>query len=325
LLAGVSADVVARRMGTSRLLDVSVAILAAAVALVVVAPALPVSLVGAFLMGLGGGSLGTHVNVQLGRAGGSESRKMLGQANAWAMVTAAAAPLAIGLAASVLHAWRIALLAAIVGLVALTLLRPRANGSWTSVRMPRSSLPARYWMIWLLLILAVSIEFSFVFWGSTMVAHRTGISSADATLLVSLFVAGMFAGRAAIGRGLGAGRAPRGLLAAGLGIVLIGASLIWVSTLPLVAGLGLFLGGLGTAGLWPIGIAVALQIAPKAQFEASARATLASGFAVLIAPSALGLLADQVGVVSAWPVILLVAAAGMIVVAVTPPAGGRGT
>jgi MFS family permease len=179
-------------------------------------------------------------------------------------------------------------------------------------------------MIWLFLVLAVSIEFSFVFWGSTMVARRTGSSSADATLLVSLFVVGMFAGRAAIGRGLGAGRAPRGILAAGLVIVLLGAGLIWVATTPLLAGLGLFLGGLGTAGLWPIGIAFALQSAPKAQFEASARSTLGSGLAVLIAPSALGLLADNVGVVSAWPVILLVAAAGLVVVAVTPPASSPG-
>jgi len=325
LMAGAGADFVARRIGASRLLDVAVAILAVAVVLVAVAPVLPVSLVGAFLMGLAGGSLGTHVHVQLGRAGGSESRRMMAQANGWAMVTAAIAPLAIGLAASVLHSWRVGLLAAIVGLVALTLLRPRAAGSSTSVRMPRSSLPARYWMIWLFLVLGVSIEFSFVFWGSTMVARRTGISAADATVLASLFVAGMLTGRAAIGRGLGASRGPRGLLAAGLGIVLVGATLIWVSTLPLLAGLGLFLGGLGTAGLWPIGIAVALQIAPKAQFEASARATLGSGFAVLIAPSALGLLADQVGVVSAWPVILLVAAAALVVVAVTPPAGDRKT
>jgi len=241
------------------------------------------------------------------------------------MVTAAAAPVAIGLAAFVLHAWRIALLAAIVGLLALTLLRPRASGSWTSARMPRSSLPARYWMIWLFLILAVSIEFSFVFWGSTMVARRAGVSSADATLLASLFVAGMFAGRAAIGRGLGAQRGPRGLLAGGLGVVMLGAGLIWVAALPVLAGLGLFLGGLGTAGLWPIGISVALQSAPRAQFEASARATLASGFAVLIAPSALGLLADEVGVVSAWPVVMLAAAAGLLVVAVTPPPGDRET
>ncbi|MGZ6266554.1 MAG: MFS transporter [Candidatus Limnocylindrales bacterium] len=321
LTAGVTADAVARWIGTNRLLDVSVAILVVAIGLVALAPALPLSLGGAYLMGLGGGSLGTYTNVQLGRAGGSESRKMMGQANAWAMVAAAAAPIAIGLAAVFFHNWKIALLAAIVALIAVTLLRPRTAGPTTSVRMPRSSLPARYWIAWLLLVLAVSIEFSFVFWGSTMVARKTGVSPADATLLISLFVAGMFAGRAAIGRGLGGRRGSRGLLVAGLGLVLVGATLIWVSTVPALAGLGLFLGGLGTAGLWPIGVAVALQIAPKAQFEASARATLASGFAVLIAPSALGLLADEVGVVSAWPVILLVAAAAVVVVAVTPPAG----
>jgi MFS family permease len=106
---------------------------------------------------------------------------------------------------------------------------------------------------------------------------------------------------------------------------MLGAGLIWVAALPVLAGLGLFLGGLGTAGLWPIGISVALQSAPRAQFEASARATLASGFAVLIAPSALGLLADEVGVVSAWPVVMLAAAAGLLVVAVTPPPGDRET
>lgn len=325
LVAGVSAAAVARRMGTSRLLDASVAILVVAVSLIAVAPALPVSIGGAFLLGLGGGSLGTQVNVRLGREGGSESRRLMGQANAWAMVTAAAAPLGIGLAASELHDWRVGLLAAIVGLVAVTVVRPRAKGAPSLVRMPRSSLPVRYWMTWLLIVLGVSIEFSFVFWGSTMVAKKTGVSSADATLLASLFVAGMFAGRAAIGRGLGAQRGPRGLLAGGLVILMIGASVIWVATLPALAGLGLFVGGLGTAGLYPIAVSVALQSAPRAQFEAAARATLGSGVAVLIAPSALGLLADQVGVVSAWPVILLVAVAGLIVVALTPSAGDRGT
>jgi MFS family permease len=324
LVAGVSAAAVARRVGTSRLLDASVAILVAAVALIVVAPALPVSLGGAFLMGLGGGTLGTQVNVRLGRAGGAESRRLMGQANAWAMVAAAAAPVAIGLAASELHDWRVALLAAVVGLVAITLIRPRASGSPSLVRIPRSSLPAPYWMAWLVIVLGVSIEFSFVFWGSTMVARQTGISSADATLLASLFVAGMFAGRAAIGRGIGAHRGSRSLLAAGLVIAMVGASVIRLTTLPALAGLGLFVGGLGTAGIFPIGTSAALQSAPKAQFEAAARVTLGSGIAVLVAPSALGLLADGVGVVNAWPVILLVAAAGLIVVALTPPASDYG-
>ena len=106
-------------------------------------------------------------------------------------------------------------------------------------------------------------------------------------------------------------------------VVLLGAGLVWVSTMPAVSALGLFLGGLGTAGLWPIGLAVALQTAPKAPFQASARATLGSGFAVLLAPSALGLAADKVGVVGAWTIIPALAVAALVVVAITPRAAAQ--
>ena len=318
LTAGVSADAVARRVGPGRLLDLAVSALAASAMLIIVAPALPVSLAGAFLMGLGGGALGTQVNVELGRPDAAESRKLMSQANALSMVTAAAAPLAMGLAATLLQAWRLGLILPIVGLVALTLVRPRRAYERITARAPRAALPARYWFVWTFLVIAVSIEFSIVYWGSTIVSRNTGLSAGDATLVASCFVAGMFACRAALGRGLGSGHSARVLLAAGLVTVLAGAGLVWAAATPALAALGLFLAGLGTAGMWPIGVSLALQDAPKASYEAAARATLASGIAVLIAPSALGLLSDMVGVVSAWPIILAMAAAGLAVLAVTP-------
>lgn len=318
LIAGVSSDAVARRVGPGWLLDLAVLDLAMAVTLIVAAPILPVSLAGALLLGLGGGALGTQVNVELGRSGEADSRKLMGQANALAMVTAAAAPLAMGLAASFLHAWRLALILPIVGLAALTLMRPREAHERIYARAPRAPLTARYWFVWVVLVIGVSIEFSFVYWGSTIVSHRTGLADADATLLASCFVIGMFAGRAAIGRGFGGTRSPRVLLAAGFCVGMLGAGLVWAAPVPILAAAGLFLGGLGIAGMWPIGIALALQESPNAHFEASARATLASGTAVLVAPSALGLLADQVGVVSAWPIILVMGVAGLAVLAATP-------
>ena len=99
---------------------------------------------------------------------------------------------------------------------------------------------------------------------------------------------------------------------------MLGAGLVWVSTTPAVSALGLFLGGLGTAGLWPVGLTVAFTSSPGAHLEASARATLASGLAVLVAPSALGLASDAVGVVSAWLIIIALAAVALAVLAVTP-------
>jgi fucose permease len=318
LTAGVSADFVARKLGSAWLLDAAVLILAAAIGLVVLAPSLPFSLAGALLLGLGGGTLGTDVNVRLSRTGGPETRKLMAQANALAMVTAVVAPLAMGLAEAGFHAWRIALLIPLLAFAILTLTRPRESEERSSIRLPSVRLPGAYWFVWLLLVLGVSIEFSFVFWGSTIVGQRTGISSADATLLASFFVVGMFLSRAAIGRGMGSSQTPRGLIAAGLVVVLVGAVLIWVSNIPAISALGLLLGGLGTAGLWPIGLTVALQTAPKAQLQASARSTLGSGFAVLLAPSALGLAADAVGVVAAWTIIPILAIAALAVVAITP-------
>lgn len=320
LVAGMRADWVADRVGPRWFLDLAVADLIAAIALLALAPTLAVSLTGALMLGLGGSVLGIASAVHLGDAGGDRARTQLTQANAIAMLGSVAAPVSIGLAASQLTNWRLALFLPLVALVLLTLARPREREVRSSVRPDRSSLPRAFWFTWLLLVLGVSIEFSFVFWGSTIVSEQVGLSSADATLLASLFVAGMFVGRTAIGRGLGAGRSPSLVLAAGLCIVLVGAGLVWVSTLPVLCGLGLFVGGLGTAGLWPVGLAVALQAAPRAQYQAAARATLGSGIAVLVAPSALGLAADAVGVAGAWPIVLCLAGAELLVLAVTPRA-----
>lgn len=317
LAAGIGVDSLVRRIGSRWLPDIAVALLVTGLGLIVFAPALPVSLAGALLLGLGGGTLGIDVNVRLGRAGGSETRRLLGQANALAMVAAAAAPLAMGLAASGLHAWRVALLLPMVAYLGLASIRPREREVRSTVLAPTSILPGTYWLAWLLLLLSVSIEFSFVYWGSTVVGKRTGISSAEATLLASLFVAGMFVGRAAIGRGLGAGRASTRLLATGLCVAMVGATVVWVSTVPALSGIGLFIGGLGIAGLWPIGLSAALQTAPNARLKAAARATLASGGAALVAPSALGLVADNVGVVGAWPIVLILAVCALLVLAVT--------
>ncbi|MFI5258268.1 MAG: MFS transporter [Candidatus Limnocylindrales bacterium] len=320
LASGIGADRVARRIGTGWLADLAVAVAVGGLALIVLAPDLWVSLAGALLLGVGGGTLGTDVNVKLSNSGGSQTRRLMGQANAISMITAAAAPLAIGLAASQLHAWRAALLIPAFAFLGLSLIRPRETEPGSAFRAPQSRLPRAYWLAWLLIVLVVSIEFSFVFWGSTIVGKRTGISNADATLLASLFVVGMFVGRAAIGRGLGAGRQPHILLAAGLLIAAAGASLTWVSTVPLLSGVGLLLGGLGTAGLFPIGLTVALQTSPRARLQAAARTTLGSGLAVLLAPSTLGLAADTVGVVAAWPIVLGLALGGLVVLAATPRA-----
>jgi hypothetical protein len=63
--------------------------------------------------------------------------------------------------------------------------------------------------------------------------------------------------------------------------------------------------------LYPIGIAAALAVAPGQLAAAGARLTLASGVAVLVAPLALGAIADLTSVVAGWALVLGLAIVGL--------------
>ena len=318
LIAGLITDRVARLVGMRWLPDVEVAILGLGIALFTFAPSLPVSLVGAAVMGLGGSILSTDNNVRLGRVKGEGSRKLLSQAYGLSMIMAGVAPVAIGLAASRLTSWRIAMIIPVAAFVGLAFLRSREAEPPSKVVRAQGGLGLPYWITVLVIALSVSIEFSFVYWGSSMASRRTGLGSSDATLLASLFVVGMFLGRTAVGRGLGAGRSPRTMLTTGLIVALTGACVVWISPIATLSGLGLLLGGLGTAALFPVALTVALQTAPNAQMLAAARSGMAVGVALLIVPSTLGLVSDAIGLIGAWAIIPAIALTALAVVAIMP-------
>jgi MFS family permease len=182
-----------------------------------------------------------------------------------------------------------------------------------------------YWLAWAFLVAAVAVEFSIVFWGATLIGRRTGVDTAAATLLGGMFVGGMFVGRLAQSLGLGTHGGVR--RPAGIGIVLaaIGASIAWVSTIPVLSGAGLFVAGLGVAGLYPLGVAAALGAAPGQLAHAGTRLTLASGTAILAAPLALGVVADAAGVVVGWGLVVGLAVVALVLATTLPesaPADG---
>jgi fucose permease len=85
----------------------------------------------------------------------------------------------------------------------------------------------------------------------------------------------------------------------------IGFLLFW-STRNTFAGLaGLFITGLGVANFYPLILALAISSANGNTTQAGARATLASGTAILILPLMLGGLADSTGIHQAYGIVLL--------------------
>jgi fucose permease len=143
-----------------------------------------------------------------------------------------------------------------------------------------------------------------IFWSASYLESILGMVKANAAQAVSLFLIGMILGRMAGSRLVQRFSTARvvviSILVAGTGF------LVFWRTEAVSLGLsGLFLTGLGVANLYPLILSLAIGAANGNTVQASARATLASGTAILALPLALGRLADAVGIRSAYGVVLL--------------------
>jgi hypothetical protein len=224
----------------------------------------------------------------------------MGRAGLVAMVASLSVPVAIWLGEESGLGWQLAFV--IAGALVVT-------GLWSSrgreAPVPEAAvsggrLRGGYWLAWWLLVLAVSVEFSFVFWASSLVERQVGISLADATLVATGFYAGMTTARVGLSFHLVGGRDPIGLIVGSLVVAMVGSALAWSATSVELATLGIYLGGLGVGALYPMTVSVALSLVPGRQDRASVRLLLASGTAILLAPFLLGLAADISDVSVAW-------------------------
>jgi len=110
---------------------------------------------------------------------------------------------------------------------------------------------------------------------------------------------------------------PARLLALALAVTAVGFAILWPSTGPGQALVGLSLLGLGLGNLFPMGLSVTVALAPGRAVPASGRAVAMTSFAVLLAPLTVGTLADATSLKAALgvvPVMVVLAAAGLTLV-----------
>ncbi len=316
LVAGLSGDQLVTRLGPRAAHGSAYVLLAIASLCLVTAPAFPVTLAGAGMVGLGTGFLLARVNRTLTRGGGTLARVRMGRAALVAMVASLSVPIAIGVGENSGLGWQLAfVVAAILILAGLWASRRRR---WVSVQAETApgGLPGSFWLAWWLIVLGVSVEFSIVFWASTLVARQVDVSLGDATLVAAGFYAGMATTRVGLSFSSVGGHDPIWLMRLGLAVALLGSLLAWAAESVELATLGIYLGGLGTGFLYPLGVTVALGLVPRLQDRASARLILASGVAILVSPFVLGMAADVTDVSVAW---LLVPAFCLAALALSVP------
>jgi fucose permease len=161
-----------------------------------------------------------------------------------------------------------------------------------------------FWIYWAAIVLGVSVEFCMIFWSADYLEQVLGMGKADAAQAVSFFLAAMILGRL-IGSRLVQRFSIRAVISVSILIASTGFLVFWVTANRFAGLSGLFITGLGVANLYPLLLSQAISAADGNTVQAGARATLASGTAILALPLALGRLADSVGIRPAYAVVVV--------------------
>ena len=268
-----------------------------------------VTIFGIFLMGCIGTLILSIYPAILDEEMGARSPVGISEANTIASLFAGIAPLLVGFLVQKSIGWR----PAVVLVAAASLIL----GTWLLLRVSRSSasasarqipakqigkLPGRYWIFWLALMLGIAVEYCIIYWGADFVEKVLGFSKNTATQSVSLFMAGMIIGRF-LGSRLLERIAPMKLITGSILLSVVGFVLFWSAITPLLGLVGLTLLGLGGANFYPILVSLAIASAGELKAKAGARATLATGTAILFLPLVLGIVSDRMGIRLAYSIV----------------------
>jgi MFS family permease len=317
LVAGIISARLERAIGRRTLFWSSAALMGAGTVGLAVGRVAAATVGSVLLMGLGGGLLLVTIQAALADHHGARRAVALTEANVAASIAYVVLIGLLSLTAALHVGWRAALLVAPVVLVLAW---------WTNRRLaidapPPSTvehdrLPGVFWIAATMLFCMVAAEWCITAWGASFVADAAGVSADTAVGLMAGFFGGVVAGRA-IGSRLTRRHDPERLLALALAVTAAGFAVLWPSTGPVQALVGLSLLGIGLGNLFPMGLAVTVALAPGRAALASARAVGATSFAVLLAPLTVGTLADATSLTAALgvvPVALVLAAVGLVLV-----------
>lgn len=277
-----------------------------------------ITIFGSFVMGLLGTFLLIMIQATLSDEFGDKRAIALTESNIWASFAAGLAAFLVGGAEGIGLGWRAAMIAGIGTMIAVWLYArpiqiPEAKIHTETIAV-NGRLPRAFWAYFVFVLFGVAIEWCMVFWGTDYLETVIGLEKAMAATLMSVFFAAIVIGRIA-GSRLTRTMDSAILLRWAVAIALIGFLLFWLAPIRLLNIAGLFVAGLGIANFYPLSLATMTGLAPQQANIASARTSLGSGIAILIAPQVLGTAADIWGIRTAYGFVgvLLIASAAITI------------
>ncbi len=320
LLIGLGGHLVIQPLGRWRSLWIGAIGMSVSAVLLVIGQTPVITIGAAFCMGLIGSLILAIVPAALSEQHGERRAIALSEANVIASGVSTAAPLLVGWFAQAIGSWRwslvlIALTPFVLYIVLAKGLAPSTTAAPADPPRLKQPLPGLFWIYWVAIVLAVSVEFCMISWSADYLEKVLGLIKAEAAQAVSLFFAGMILGRFAGSRLVRRFSTAR-LLVAALALAAIGFLIFWRANSPIMGMTGLFLTGLGVASLYPLILALAIGASNNNPIQASARATLASGAAILTLPLILGRLADAIGIGPAYGVVIVLLLSVFVIIQV---------
>lgn len=168
----------------------------------------------------------------------------------------------------------------------------------------QAGLPRVFWLYWVALAFGVAVEWSVIAWSADFLVKAGNVQEADASLAMTFFFVAMMIARFAGSRLTRQFDVAR-LLWSVLGTGLTGVGVFWLSPGVALKLIGLFIAGLGIANLFPFLLSITMNTAPDRSNLVSARLSVGAGMAILTAPQVLGGVADQVGIRSAYGLVVV--------------------
>jgi MFS family permease len=269
------------------------------------------------VMGVGGGLLLATNQAALADHHGEHRAIALTEANVAASIGYVVLIGVLSLAAALHAGWRVALLASLtVPVLAWWSNRRLAIDAPPPSHVAQDPLPGVMWIAAAMLFCMTAAEWSIIAWGASFVEDAAGLSTDTAVAMMAGFFGAVVAGRV-LGSRLARAHDPARLLALALATSAAGFAVLWPSTGPAQALVGLSLLGIGLGNLFPLGTSVAIALAPGQAALASGRVVAMTSLAGLLAPLTVGPLADATSLTAALgvvPVLLALAAAGLALV-----------
>lgn len=328
-LVGMTFSRASRRLGRRALLWISALGACTGAALLSLAWSVPVILAGATVLGFAGTMVQTSTQSILSDHHDRQRNRALVEANAVAGACGVIAPLSLGLLQETAATWRLgmALPALVLGVLYLSNRNlafptspipplplsalPGAKGNnATSPPLPRAAV-----MFAFLTAVGIAVEFCIVYFGAELLIARTHLSTATAATAMVLFYGGIFIARLAAAPLTHRAHRAVPILWLSLTTTTAGFAAFWLSGAAWLALAGLFIAGLGAGNLFPLSLALTMAAAPGQTDAANARTQLLGGLVVIVAPYALGSLADHIGLTTAFATepFLLVICGGLLV------------